>query len=77
MLVTPELVAPMERDEVPPAPGDRVTVPNDYEFYFLGRIEGKLGRDFRDTVSEHDPLNVMKHFQSENRWVIGPHGHAD
>lgn len=77
VLVTPELVAPMEANEVPPAPGDRVTVPNDYEFYFLGRIEGKLGHEFRATIAEHDPLDVMKHLQSENQWVIGPHGHAD
>jgi pilus assembly protein CpaC len=77
VLVTPELVAPMEAQEVPPAPGDRVMQPNDYEFYFLGRIEGKLGREFRATVRELDPLDVMKHFASENRWVVGPHGHAD
>ncbi len=77
VLVTPELVSPMEASEVPPSPGDRVTTPNDYEFFFLGRIEGKLGRQFRDTIAEHDPLDVMKHFTSENHWVIGPHGHAD
>lgn len=77
VLVTPELVSPMESNEVPPAPGDRVYQPNDYEFYFLGRIEGKLGREFRATVRELDPLGVMKHIASENQWVIGPHGHAD
>jgi len=77
VLVTPELVAPMEAGEVPPSPGDRVTQPNDYEFYFLGRIEGKLGREHRATTAVHDPLDVMKHFQSENHWVVGPHGHAD
>lgn len=77
VLVTPELVAPMEQHEVPESPGDRVIQPNDFEFYFLGRIEGKSGKDFRATVRELDPLNVMKHFQCENQWVIGPHGHAD
>ena len=77
VMVTPEFVAPMEATEVPPAPGDRITQPNDYEFYFLGRIEGKLRKDFRATVAEHDPLNVMKHFQSEGYWVVGPHGHSD
>ena len=77
VLVTPELVAPMEAHEVTPAPGDHVYDPNDYEFFFLGRIEGKLGREFRATVAEHDPLDVMKHLQSENHWVIGPHGHSD
>jgi pilus assembly protein CpaC len=77
VLVTPELVAPMEKGEVPPAPGDRVLPPNDWEFYFLGRIEGKTGHQFRSTISQFDPLEVMKHFQSENQWVIGPHGHAE
>ena len=32
------------------APGDRVFQPNDAEFYLLGRIEGKLGREFRASV---------------------------
>jgi pilus assembly protein CpaC len=77
VLVTPEIVSPMEQNEVPPSPGDRVMQPNDYEFYFLGRIEGKLGREHRATVAQQDPIQVMKHFNCENRWVIGPHGHAD
>jgi pilus assembly protein CpaC len=77
ILVTPELVAPLDRDEVTEAPGDRVNQPSDAEFYFLGRIEGKLGTEFRATKAEQDPLNLMKHFQSEREWVIGPHGYAD
>jgi pilus assembly protein CpaC len=77
VLVTPELVAPVNKNEVTETPGDRVFQPTDPEFYFLGRIEGKLGRDFRATVGQQDPLNLMKHFQSEQQWVIGPHGHAD
>ena len=77
ILVTPELVAPLERHEVTEAPGDRVNQPSDAEFYFLGRIEGKLGTEFRATKAEQDPLNLMKHFQSERDWVIGPHGYAD
>ena len=77
VLVTPELVAPMEAKEVPPPPGDRVLEPNDYEFYFLGRIEGKTGNEFRATIRQHDPLDVMKHFRSEGHWVIGPHGHSE
>jgi pilus assembly protein CpaC len=77
VLVTPELIAPLDKNEVTETPGDRVFQPTDPEFYFLGRIEGKLGRDFRATVGQQDPLNLMKHFQSEQQWVIGPHGHAD
>ena len=77
VLVTPELVAPMENCDVPPAPGQRVLEPNDLEFFFLGRIEGKTGRPFRSTIAEHDAYGIMKHLRSENRWVVGPHGHAD
>ncbi len=77
VLVTPQLVSPLDSKEITEAPGDRVFQPNDIEFYFLGRIEGKLGRQFRDTMAEQDPLNLMKHFQSEEQWVVGPHGHAD
>jgi pilus assembly protein CpaC len=77
VLVTPELVSPLERKDVTEAPGDRVFQPNDPEFYVLGRIEGKLGREFRATKGEQDPLNLMKHYQSEQQWVIGPHGHSD
>ena len=43
VLVTPELVAPLDKKEVTEAPGDRVMQPNDPEFYLLGRIEGKSG----------------------------------
>jgi pilus assembly protein CpaC len=77
VLVTPELVAPMESNEVPDAPGDRVLEPNDWEFYFLGRIEGKTGQNFRATVREMDTLNIMRHFHSTNRWLVGPHGYAE
>jgi pilus assembly protein CpaC len=77
VLVTPELIAPMEKDEVPPGPGERILEPNDYEFYFLGRLEGKTGKPHRATVHYLDPLEVMKHFRSEEYWVVGPHGHSD
>jgi pilus assembly protein CpaC len=77
VLVTPELVSPLDKKDVTEAPGDRVLQPTDIEFYLLGRIEGKLGREFRATKGEQDPLNLMKHFQSEQHWVIGPHGHFD
>jgi pilus assembly protein CpaC len=77
ILVTPELVSPLEKHEVTEAPGDRVYQPNDAEFYLLGRIEGKLGREFRAPIADQDPLRLMKHFRSEQQWVAGPHGYAD
>jgi pilus assembly protein CpaC len=77
VLVTPELVEAVDAAEVPPGPGETLLEPNDWEFFFLGRIEGKTGNPHRATVDYMDPLDVMKHHQSEARWVIGPHGHAD
>jgi pilus assembly protein CpaC len=38
--VTPELVHPMEPDEVPPYPGFYVTAPNDIELYGYAKTEG-------------------------------------
>lgn len=40
ILVTPEIVRPMDADEVPPVPGHEVTAPNDCELYHCGMTEG-------------------------------------
>jgi pilus assembly protein CpaC len=40
IMVTPEIVRPMEADEVPPIPGFEVTQPNDKELYHYGRSQG-------------------------------------
>lgn len=40
IMVTPELVRPMEPDEVPPLPGFEVTPPNDLELYAYAKTEG-------------------------------------
>ena len=40
ILVTPELVRPMDADEVPPVPGHEVTPPNDWELYHAAMTEG-------------------------------------
>ncbi|TWT39617.1 putative type II secretion system protein D precursor [Blastopirellula retiformator] len=51
ILVSPELVHPMERDQVPLyLPGMEVTDPTDKEFFLHQQIEGLPGYDFRSTV---------------------------
>lgn len=50
ILVTPELVHPMEPEEVPPLPGFDVTEPTNCEFFLCGDIEGYPTRDYRSTV---------------------------
>jgi pilus assembly protein CpaC len=41
VLCTPELVAPMNPDQVPPVPGEEITTPNDWQLFGLGQVEGE------------------------------------
>lgn len=50
ILVTPELVHPMDAEEVPPLPGFDVTEPTAKEFFLHGDIEGNPTQDYRSTV---------------------------
>jgi pilus assembly protein CpaC len=78
VLVTPVLVEPMNRGQVPPGPGDEVNEPNDLEFYLLNRIESRTGRDHRSTTQYDDPLHVVRCFMKlANDHIQGPHGHCD
>jgi len=40
VLVTPQLVAPLDPQQVSPAPGALMTPPNDFELFGLGQLEG-------------------------------------
>jgi pilus assembly protein CpaC len=77
VLVTPYLVEPMNRDQVPPTPGDEVKEPNDLEFYILNRIEGRTGRDFRSTTKWDDPMGLVPLLKLERKYVHGPSGFSD
>jgi pilus assembly protein CpaC len=76
VLVTPYLVSPMKPAQVPPTPGDEVNEVNDLEFYFLHRIEGRTGRDWRSTVS-YDGRLVRPLLKMEMDHVQGPHGFCE
>ena len=39
VMITPYLVEPMKAEEVPALPGDELQSPDDFELFFLGRIE--------------------------------------
>lgn len=41
ILVTPELVMPLDPHQVPPVPGADMTTPTDYELFFEQKLEGK------------------------------------
>ena len=74
VLVTPYLVEPMNPGEVPPTPGDEVGGPSDFEFYFLNRIEGRVGKDYRSTTNYPDPMFLSPYFRLEKAYLKGPFG---
>lgn len=77
VLVTPYLVRPMEADQVPLVPGAEVTDPNDLEFYFLNRIEGRTGKPFRPTTAWDDPWGFRHMLKFESQNMAGPVGFHD
>ncbi len=51
ILVTPEIVAPMDPHQVPKVPGQDFVAPNDYELYALGLLESQKKPDENDDPS--------------------------
>lgn len=75
VLVTPYLVEPMKPGQVPPTPGEEYVEPNDLEFFFMNRIEGRTGIDGRSTTSYDDPLHLVRPALVERKYLIGPSGY--
>jgi pilus assembly protein CpaC len=74
ILVTPELVHPMEPEEVPPLPGFDVTEPTNCQFYLKGHLEGRPTEEYRSTVWP----NLRHRYQAGGPAMIsGPFGHAE
>jgi pilus assembly protein CpaC len=73
ILVTPELVHPMEAEEVPPLPGFDVTEPNAWQFFGHGEIEGNPTQDFRSTVW---PRLRRRYGMGGPAMTSGPFGHG-
>lgn len=72
VLVSPELVAPMEPEEVPPLPGFDVTEPTNAQFHFLGRLEGNPTLENRSTVW---PSLRNRYLSGGSAIISGPYGH--
>jgi pilus assembly protein CpaC len=77
VMVTPYLVEPLNPDQVPPTPGDEVKEANDLELYFLGRFEGRTGKEVRSTVQYDDPFHLIHHVNLEKKYLSGPCGYSD
>jgi len=74
ILVTPELVHPMDPEEVPPLPGFDVTEPNNTDFYLQGHIEGRPTESYRSTVW---PRLRYRYNAGGSAMISGPYGHGD
>ena len=84
VLVTPELVHPMEPDTVPQlVPGIDVTEPDDIEFFLYRRIEGDPNCHHRSTVwYNYRDRNCYgspcgRAAQSSNYYLAGPQGYSE
>jgi pilus assembly protein CpaC len=76
LLVTPQLVHPLEPNELPALPGSDYFEPGDLEFYLLGRLESSRPYDYRSPVM--DDINRMAAYRRcELLYFVGPHGHSD
>lgn len=73
ILVTPELVHPMEAEEVPPLPGFDVTEPDNAQFFLHGKIEGTPTREYRSTVW---PRLKNRYKAAGPAMTSGPFGHG-
>jgi len=76
VLVTPYLIEPMRPGQVPPTPGEEVDQPNDLEFFFMNRIEGRTGVDARATTMYDDPLHLVRPALIERKYMNGPVGYS-
>jgi len=74
ILVTPELVHPMEPEEVPPLPGFDVTEPTNSQFYLGGRLEGTPTIEHRSTVW---PRLRGRYRAGGSSMISGPFGHGE
>lgn len=72
ILVSPELVAPQEPDEVAPLPGFDVTEPTNAEFLIHGRLEGNPTLEYRSTVW---PSLRRRYLNGGAAMISGPYGH--
>jgi len=76
ILVTPELVHPLEPNEVPALPGSDVFEPGDLEFFIYARLESRRAYDFRSPVmTDLDRKRAYRRLQQ--MCIVGPHGHSD
>jgi pilus assembly protein CpaC len=77
VLITPELVHPMEPKEIPPLPGTDTFEPTDVEFYLHARLESRRDHDFRASVRTDSARMTAAFRRCEDVYIQGPHGYSE
>ncbi len=75
VLITPELVHPMEPHDVPSLPGSDLFEPSDLEFFVCGRLESRRDYDYRSPVM-NDCARMRRYHRCEQIYIFGPHGYC-
>lgn len=73
VLVTPELISPLNPNQVPDVPGQNVVEPNDFELYALGLLEGAPSEASVEPDDGPPPAPDAAMVQSEPQ-VLSIHG---
>ena len=55
----------------------RALPPDEPEFFFLNRIEARIGRDVRSTTQWDDVFNLRYLLKLEKKYVNGPEGFSE
>ncbi len=76
ILITPELVHPLEKKEVTKVPGADLFEPSDLEFFLYGKIESRRTYDYRSQAMT-DIHRMARYHQAEQIYLFGPVGHTD
>jgi pilus assembly protein CpaC len=76
VLVTPELVHPLNQNELTPLPGSDIFEPGDLEFYLKGRLESRRSYDYRSAVRT-DIDRMLSYRRCEQQFITGPTGHQE
>jgi pilus assembly protein CpaC len=76
VLITPELVHPLNQNELTPLPGSDVFEPGDLEFYLKGRLESRRSYDYRSAVRT-DIHRMLSYRKCEQQFITGPTGHME
>lgn len=77
ILVTPELVAPVDSCEPLSLPGSDALEPTDIEFFVKNRLESRRGQDYRASVRTDYAKQRVPDRCCPDRYLIGPVGPTD